>query len=230
MENHDRLIAAAHAIGKELRDMVVFVGGCTVHLYLDDGQSRAEIRPTEDVDVIIEVMKLTDWYKIEDKVRSLGFQQSSVEDDPICRYRKDTIIIDFMPTDESILGFANKWYPDAISNYHVAKLTQTLQIKYIALQYFLMTKFAAFNDRGNNDVLSSKDIEDILNVVAGRGNIEREVLGFATNVKSELLSHLQDLISHPEFDYVVDGSFQLTPSVAGIVKSRINNMIMFLKL
>lgn len=39
---------------QELRDQVVFVGGSTVSLYAD--RPVLEIRPTDDIDVIVEIL------------------------------------------------------------------------------------------------------------------------------------------------------------------------------
>ena len=56
----EMLQAAVHAMGQELNDLSVFIGGCTVFLYLDDEHSD-EVRATEDVDVIEEVTSRLGW-------------------------------------------------------------------------------------------------------------------------------------------------------------------------
>ena len=52
-----RIKAVANAL-KELNEKVVFVGGATISLYAD--KPVMEIRPTDDIDVIIEVLNYYD--------------------------------------------------------------------------------------------------------------------------------------------------------------------------
>lgn len=230
MRNHDRLIAAANSLSRELREKVVFVGGCTVHLYLDEQQGRVDIRPTEDVDVIVEVYKLIDWYQIEEEIRALGFAQSMSDDDPVCRYRKGDVIIDFMPTDENVLGFSNRWYKQAISSFSIMPLAENLSIKYVSIGYFVLTKFEAYRGRGGGDILASHDIEDVLTVFAGRSSIERELMDLPDDEKTAIRSHLETLIVHPDFNYAVTGCFPSDRATGQLVQARIKNTLKFLSL
>jgi hypothetical protein len=50
---------------------VAFVGGATVSLYTDS--STGESRPTDDVDILIEVAHYTAFAKIKKKLRKKGF-------------------------------------------------------------------------------------------------------------------------------------------------------------
>ena len=104
--NVTRIKAVNNALG-ELRDKVVFVGGATVSLYADS--AAEEIRPTEDIDIVVEIWARKDYFEIDEKLRKLGFindQESGI----ICRYKIDGLVVDVMPTQSDILGFTNKWY------------------------------------------------------------------------------------------------------------------------
>ena len=57
--NMDLLIALARAMGP-LCDQVVFVGGCATGLLVDNAELM-DVRPTEDVDAIVEVASLAAW-------------------------------------------------------------------------------------------------------------------------------------------------------------------------
>lgn len=76
--------------------------------------------------------------------------------------------VDFMP-DVSILGFSNRWYAKGIETavHHV--LIDTIAIKCLTPELFVATKLDAYLGRGNNDLLGSRDMEDILLVVDGSG-------------------------------------------------------------
>jgi hypothetical protein len=96
--NIEMLERAAVALGDLVEHEVVFVGGATVGLWATD-QATAEFRPTDDVDVIVEVTSRSAYYRFEDRLRALGF----VNDDEagvICRFRHEAqaLVLDVMPT------------------------------------------------------------------------------------------------------------------------------------
>lgn len=113
MARRDELLAllelAANKLG-EIRDDVVFVGGCTVPCYLTDAGS-ADPRPTDDVDVVVVVatVKKSEYYQFLERLRAKGFRESP-EDGVICRWRLDGLVLDVMPMDADVLGFSNPWY------------------------------------------------------------------------------------------------------------------------
>ncbi len=93
-----------------LRKKAVFLGGAATALLITD-EATPEVRATKDVDIIVEVLSKSDYYQLEETLRSLGFTQSMEEDAPLCRWVINDTKVDVMPTDEKILGFTNKWYP-----------------------------------------------------------------------------------------------------------------------
>lgn len=68
--NVSRIIAVAKSLG-DLADRVVFVGGSTVSLYAD--RQTFEVRETDDVDVIVELLNYPDQVQFEEQIRSKGF-------------------------------------------------------------------------------------------------------------------------------------------------------------
>ncbi len=94
-------------------EQFVFVGGAVTGLLVTD-PAAPEARFTEDVDIIIEMASLTEYYTLEEQLRALGFANSMESGAPICRWNIDGTIVDVMPTDVSLLGFNTKWYADAI--------------------------------------------------------------------------------------------------------------------
>ena len=50
-----------------------------------------------------------------------------------------------------------------------------LQRMLVTPVYFLATKFEAYKGKGNDDVLGSRDIEDILHLIDGRAELINEV-------------------------------------------------------
>ena len=96
----------------DLADEVVFVGGATLAVWITD-PGAPPIRPTKDVDVIVEVTTRAGYYAFEERLRTRGFQP---EGKVICRWiHRDTrLIVDAMPADPAILGFSNRWQREAL--------------------------------------------------------------------------------------------------------------------
>ena len=106
---------------------MVFVGGATVALYAPS-EISFEARSTNDVDVIIELASYTDYSQLDEKLRSVGFQ-NDIESGIICRYKVQGIVVDIMPTDSSVLGFSNRWYTDGFNNAVINNMTLINNIK-----------------------------------------------------------------------------------------------------
>lgn len=80
-----------------------------------------------------------------------------------------------MPTDPSILGFSNRWYPQVVREADRRVLPSGTAIRLISAPLFLATKFEAFAGRGAGDLLESPDLEDIINVIGGPVAEERVI-------------------------------------------------------
>lgn len=188
---------------RELNDEVIYVGGCATALLVNDPLSM-DVRPTFDVDCIIDVISLMEYQNFESKLRHIGFKQS-LEDDVICRWRYDDMILDVVPTDEKILGFGNPWYKEAIDCPVIYKISENLNVKSISAPYFLATKIEAFKGRGNNDLWGSHDFEDITTVVAGRMEIAEEVINSPQPLRDCIRLFLIELLKNNQFEVVLPG-------------------------
>lgn len=87
---------------QELKDQVVFVGGAVTSLYLNS-ENGPEIRPTEDVDCIVEITTRSEHVRLSERLLEINFTPDTSPDAPICRYQYLKIKVDIMPTDENIM-------------------------------------------------------------------------------------------------------------------------------
>ena len=181
-----------------LRESVVFVGGAIVGLLLTD-PGAPEVRPTDDVDVIAEIASMSDYYELEEKLRTIGFRNKIGANEPICRWEIDGIKVDVMPQHGAILGFSNQWYPEAIMNADRLSLPSGEQIRVISPPYFLATKLDAFHDRGNGDYRSSRDIEDVIVIIDGRPELAQEIAGEIGPVKVNIANEMSRLLADSIF-------------------------------
>lgn len=201
------LLKVATALGDDLLPRVAFVGGCTTGLLLTDSTTRGDVRFTDDVDLIIGLTGVAEWVKLQEKLGQRGFRVTMGED-IACRTRLGDLIVDFMPDDASILGFTNRWYRDALTHTLSAELSDSVTIRYLSAPYFLGTKFEAFAGRGKNDVLESRDIEDILLLLDGRREIVSEIHQADAGLKTYLQDAMANLIKHPDFLHALPGSIR----------------------
>jgi hypothetical protein len=74
--NIETLEMAAARLG-ELRDELVFLGGCATGLLISDA-GAPPMRMTRDVDVIAEVASLSDYHGLSARLRKRGVQRGSV--------------------------------------------------------------------------------------------------------------------------------------------------------
>jgi hypothetical protein len=165
---------AAVALGPLLPD-VVFLGGASIYLWISDPAAPAT-RATNDVDVISAVAGKAGYYKLGERLRQRGF--SEAKDSPvICRWRHNEtgLVLDAMPADETVLGFSNEWYEHAIATSVELSLSDGTNIRAATPPSIVATKLAAWHGRGNNDMLRSLDLHDVLVLIDGRKELIAEI-------------------------------------------------------
>lgn len=195
--NITRIKAVNNALAK-LNIPVVFVGGAAVSLYADI-DFRDEIRPTDDIDVVVEIATYKSFEAIENKLRELGFENDT-ESKIICRYKYHGLIVDIMPTDERILGFSNKWYAPGFKKAVDFKIDKQHTVKIFTAAYFIASKLAAFKSRGNNDGRSSTDFEDIVFVLNTKTAVWQDLQHAPKDVNEYLRNEFSLLLAHPYID------------------------------
>jgi predicted nucleotidyltransferase len=193
----------ASALG-DLRSELIFVGGCAAGLLMS-GPATPAARVTYDVDLVAQMANLRDYHRMEKELARLGFARDMAPEAPICRWRYRGIEVDLMPTDPDILGFANRWYPLAVATAEDVTLPSGMAIRLIAAPLFLATKFEAFADRGNEDLLASHDLEDIVNILDGRPQLIAEIERAVPELRAYLAEKTARLLGMPDFSNYLPG-------------------------
>jgi predicted nucleotidyltransferase len=189
--NHPNILILEKALDSlgVLANEMVFIGGCATGLLITD-QGAPPIRPTIDVDVLVKVSSLTGYYSLAEKLRLMGFSEDMRPEAPICRWVKREVVLDVMPTHSDILGFGNQWYAPAFKAARFVSMPSGSKIRILPAPYFLATKFEAFQGRGREDYLASRDMEDIISVLDGRAEIVKDI----QDTDSLLRKYLKDQI------------------------------------
>jgi len=200
-----------------LLDRIVFVGGCASGLLLTD-PGAAPVRPTIDVDAIVQIASYEELMVLERSLRQFGFEQPHVEGAPLCRWIHGDIILDLTPTDSTILGFSNRWYSQALKEAEPVDLGG-YRIRLISSPCFMATKFEAFHGRGQFDYRMSRDIEDIVTVLDGRPEIVAEIGRRGDSLQQYLKNEFSKLLLERDFLEALSG--HLLPDQVSQQRSRI---------
>lgn len=206
---------------EELKDEMVFVGGAVAELYADN-PAASEIRPTIDVDCVIEISSRLQFAKMEENLRAKGFKNDTSEGAPICRWIYKDIKVDVMPTDSDVLGFSNRLYEEGIEIKIQKTLPDGTNVFVFPPEYYLAAKFEAHNARGGNDLRQSHDFEDIIYILDNCSNILDNISDSNPNVKEYLKSECQKLLENPN---ITEGIETALPYGSGEESSDILGML-----
>lgn len=203
---HQEMIElVARALGPEMMKTMAFVGGCTTGLLLTDPYTREAVRYTDDVDVIVSVVGYLQWHNLSEQLQAKGFR-IAINEPVNCRFRLGALQVDFMPDDAQVLGFSNRWYRQALTSAQTQAVSSGTNIRLVTPPYFLATKLEAFKGRGNNDLLSSHDAEDLLNLIDGRAELATELLQIPAELRAYLAHEFTQLLAHPSIAYAVQST------------------------
>jgi hypothetical protein len=214
------LQTVANGLG-ELKDEMVFVGGAVAELYADN-PAASEIRPTLDVDCVIEISSRLQFAKMEENLRARGFKNDTSAGAPICRWIYKDIKVDVMPTDSNVLGFSNRWYEEGIEIKTQKTLPDGTIVFVFPPEYYLAAKFEAHNSRGGNDLRQSHDFEDIIYILDNCSNILDNISASNPNVKEYLKSECLKLLENPN---ITEGIETALPYGSGEESSDILGML-----
>lgn len=227
MSHHSNLvrIKAVHNALEGLKETIVFVGGATVSLYVDKPE-QADVRPTDDIDVLIEIGSYGEYVRIQEKLATLGFHIDP-EAKVTCRYKFHKLTVDVMPTDEVVLGFSNKWYKEGFANLTAYQIDERTRVNIFSPAYFIASKLEAFKGRGNSDGRTSQDFEDIVFVLDNRKLIWQELNESREELKKYLKEEFSKLLNNRNIEEWLSGHLEYeTASVrARLILSEMKTII-----
>jgi hypothetical protein len=180
-----------------------FVGGSIVEFLLDL-PDLSPVRPTDDLDIIVEVMANRRYSDLEVILRRAGFQHDMTQGAPRCRWRLDELIVDVMPTEGAALGLNTAWFAEALATAAPRRILG-VDVPLISAVAFLATKLTAFADRGDGDYYGSHDLEDIITVIDGRAAIVAEISAAASELKAHVVGGIKMLCEKSPFQDALAG-------------------------
>ncbi len=185
----------------------VFVGGSIVEFLLDN-PGLSPMRPTDDLDLIVEVAAGRNYSEVEQKLRGAGFAHGMSPGAPICRWLHEGTIIDIMPTDGALIGLNTAWFAEALATAR-PHVIGGVSVPLISPVAFIATKLAAFADRGEGDYLGSHDLEDIITVIDGRATIADEIALAEPQLRNFVATSIGNLMTNSDFQESLSGQLPL---------------------
>ncbi|CAA6691232.1 MULTISPECIES: hypothetical protein [unclassified Lentimonas] len=187
-----------------------FTGGSIVNLLIDNPEF-SPARPTDDVDVIIELVSAARYSDIEATLRQHGFEHDMSADAPICRWRLGELIVDIMPTQGEQIGLNTRWFTEVLAHAIETEYAHT-SLKIVSAVGLLVTKYLTFTERDEGDYYASHDLEDFITVIDGRTAIVEEINCAPEVLRNNLIRSIQLLNTNEDFQEALPG--HLPPDTA----------------
>jgi hypothetical protein len=222
--NYELIEFVAEGLGEAFLAEVAFVGGCTTAMLVTDAVVLDDIRFTDDVDLVIELAGIGAWQQLTERLAARNFKITG-EDEVNCRFRFNDIVVDVMPSDPEVLGYANRWFVEGLARANKYTLPSGTVIQIFKPTYFLATKLEAFSGRGGGDPYH-KDVEDIIILIDGRPELLEEVRQAESELKEFITDGVRALRVLSGIDYVIEssGSVQANPGRGQIIHGRMKEL------
>jgi hypothetical protein len=222
--NYELIEFVADGLGEEFLAEVAFVGGCTTAMLVTDATVLDDIRFTDDVDLVIELAGISAWQHLTERLAAKNFKITG-EDEVNCRFRFNDVVVDVMPSDPAVLGYANRWFVEGLSRADKFTLPSGTVIQIFKPTYFLATKLEAFSGRGEGDPYH-KDVEDIIILIDGRTELLEEVRQAEPELKGFITTGIRKLTALSGIDYVIESSdsVQANPGRGRIIHMRMKDL------
>jgi predicted nucleotidyltransferase len=219
--NYELIEFVAEGLGEAFLAEVAFVGGCTTAMLVTDTAVLDDIRFTDDVDLVIELAGISAWNHLTERLAAKGFKITG-EDEVNCRFRFNDVVVDVMPSDPAVLGYANRWFVEGLARADKITLPSGTAIQIFQPAYFLATKLEAFAGRGNGDPYH-KDVEDMIILIDGRPELLEELRQTDKDLKAFITEGIHKLMALDGVGYVIEssGSVQANPGRGQIIHRRL---------
>lgn len=178
-------------------DRVVFIGGAVAPILQTDPPFKSA-RVTKDVDAGVATITYGAYDELAEVLRQLGFVHDSSFTAHMHRWTSpEGHLFDLVPAGSHPGASGQLWDTLAIERAVTADLGNGTVVHHVDAPGFLALKFAAYRDRGSADPFASHDLEDILAIVASRGDVVSEVRTSDHRLMEFVASQCGDLLSLP---------------------------------
>ena len=188
----------------ELDKRFVLIGGCSPQ-FIVDVRYKETVRPTMDIDFVIESESRIDYSNIEQKLRDLGFKHDMRPNKPKCKWHYDKIEVDILPSSPKAAEFGSRWFEMALDMAFSQQLDNGLSINVINPACFLAAKLDAFFDRGKNDYYGSADLEDIIMLLESCSALLEDIQSAPKELRTYVANGINRLLGSHNFIEALPG-------------------------
>lgn len=203
--NLERLETFARLV-EDLLPRMTLVGGCIAGLLITD-PGAAAVRPTIDVDLVIEATTYDEHAAFCSELGRRGFAACAEPGAPLCRLACGALLVDVMTVTDRPLGFGNRWYASGIQARIKSVLPSGATLYHIDAAHFLATKLEAFLGRGKGDYVLSHDLEDVVRVLDGRPSMEAELCASPPALRAFVSEQMSRCLEDRHFIEAMPGYF-----------------------
>ena len=186
---------------------LAFTGGLVLGLYLER-QPMFRIRPTKDADAVVACATHADYISLQVELGQVQARPLAGDGDaPICRMVTSSgQLLDLMPTDKSVLGFGNSWFPLGYETAQPCDIGASQPVRIFPPPVYAAAKADAYRGRGVADPMLSHDLEDFLTLVSCRSSLTAEIAACCPELRSYLARFVDEVLALPRLDEIIDGN------------------------
>lgn len=227
MSNSALNMAVIHTIAEalgQLNEEVVFVGGAVISLYVDDPAAE-DVRPTDDIDITLEIASWAELEAVREKLVAKGFTQTAQED-VMCRFRYGEIKVDVMSTQAVGWALANRWFKPGFNHLETRKI-EDKNIRVLSLPYFLASKYEAFKNRGSKDPRASHDLEDVTYLLDNRTDLVKVIAEAPEDVRAYLKQAFGEILKSSVIQEAILGNLDYETQMErfGMIEEALKDII-----
>ncbi len=169
-----RLITVAKDLDDVLREQIVFIGGAVLPLLETDRTVLGSPRPTKDVDGVTGTTSYGKMFELEEALRARGFRNVSEPPAHIGRWKTPSqAIFDLVSAGSQTGGTGGERDRYALGSASTLDLPPV--VRHANSVGFLVLELDAYRDRGRKEPRRSKDLSDIVALLATRPELVAEV-------------------------------------------------------
>lgn len=186
----DNIEVVAAAL-ENVRTRFVFAGAGILPLLIEP-QFVPDLRPTHDVDAVVQVLHLGEWMRLRTALIACGFRERAMpSQNRQILFWLNNLPVDFIPPRLQEFGTQNRWLDLGFEFAEESQLPSGRVIERLPANAFLAAKVAAFLSRGRRDVFRSDDLDDIVSLLVGRPTLPEELSFGHPEIRAYVHEHLE---------------------------------------
>lgn len=156
------------------------------------------MRPTDDVDALLVSGGYTDAHDIETALERRGFRRSIDQGHANCWIAPGGHIFDLVPLGQHLGATTSELERIAAETADAVELEAGISIRHVNAAAFCALKLAAHEDRFRHDPLGSRDLQDVIALVASRCALPAEIARADVVIRRFVQQRIRLLLADPD--------------------------------